>query len=220
VAPLLVYVPQRKPSPCPHRAQDPACSRAGCRISPCAARPSCTRGCRRCCTTAPTWDQAARKNRAAAARCCRSPFNTPGSTTARRLSGSICRMRFIRSKAHHHAAITGTVAPVVLLPRPRAITGTLCSRQARTSFRPADVPWETPPHRAARAARVVVGVGKPLRFVRGATLGRKRHAVCRAGSQAVFMDESIPPRRSSCVRKRRRRRAASSSLRGQPVRRN
>ena len=64
---------------------------------------------------------------------CRSPFNTPGSTTAQRSSGLIAMMRFMRANETTTPPDVGTAAPVVPVPLPRATSGTWCLRQVRTS---------------------------------------------------------------------------------------
>src|SRR3546814_6144934 len=64
---------------------------------------------------------------------CTSPFSVPASHSSRRSPGEIRSTRFIRSSDNTMPPAIGTVAPVVLVPRPRTTRGSENSLQSCTT---------------------------------------------------------------------------------------
>ena len=64
---------------------------------------------------------------------CRSALTTPGSTMAMRSSTLMSTIFFMRSVESTRPPRTGSAPPVMPVPVPRGVTGTLCSAASRST---------------------------------------------------------------------------------------
>ena len=134
------------------RAQAQHVLARGCRTSPRAGRRRCRRDCRRRCNTARTWDRAARTGRVRLQRAAADPpFNTPGSTIAMRLSGSMREdpVHALETRDHAAGIRHGGAGGVGAAPaRDQRHAMCAASRDQRIDLLVFES--ETPPHPAAR----------------------------------------------------------------------
>ena len=114
--------------------------------------PGSRRRCRRSCRRAGSRDRARRRGRGARRPSRERAFTTPGSTTAKRSTGSISTMRSMREHSITTPPPCATAPPERPVPAPRGTNGTPNSRQARTTRSPRRACSGAPPPWAARGA--------------------------------------------------------------------